>query len=101
MNFRDLLDTMARSSAEAVSTLAKSSDEIEKFRDYLYVETEIEKQFVASLVGVSNSNQIVFLCGSSGDGKSQLLRRYYEPYEEKFSIHLNATNTCRSAQNTA
>ena len=99
MNFRDLLDTLARSSAEAVSTLAKSSDEIEKFRGYLYVETEIEQQFVASLEGVSNSNQIIFLCGSSGDGKSQLLRRYYKKYESKFSFHLDATHSFRPDQN--
>ena len=46
MDFNQLLGTLARSSAQAVSTLSKFPDEIEELKKYLYVETDIEKKFV-------------------------------------------------------
>lgn len=98
MDFISLLGTLARSSAQAVSTLARASDEIERFKDYLYVETEIEKQFVKVLSATQNRHQIVFLCGSSGDGKSELLKKYRESYANKFDSHLDATHSFKPDQ---
>jgi DNA phosphorothioation-dependent restriction protein DptF len=98
MDFSSLLGTLARSSAQAVSTLARASEEIEQFKEYLYVETEIEKCFVDILDSTINNQQIIFLCGSSGDGKSQLLRRHYDVYKHKFCIHLDATHSFKPDQ---
>ncbi len=99
MDFNTLLDTLARSSAEAVSTLSKSSDEIEELRSYLYVETEIERRFLAALKEANSSRDIIFLCGSSGDGKSEILRRHHSVYEHDFLYHLDATHSFKPDQN--
>lgn len=99
MNFQELLGTLARSSAQAVSTLKKSSDEIEQFRSYLYVETEIEKQFIAALESSPSPDSIIFLCGSSGDGKSEILRRHYDNYSKRYRFHLDATHSFKPDQN--
>lgn len=99
MNFRDLLDTLARSSAEAVSTLSKSSDEIEDLRSYLYIETEIERRFVDTLRSTNAPQSIIFLCGSSGDGKSEILRRHHTLYKDDFLFHLDATHSLTPYQN--
>lgn len=98
MNFQDLVGTLARSSAKAVSTLKKSSAEIEQLRSYLYVETEIEKQFLEALESTLSPNRILFLCGSSGDGKSEILRRHYDKFSKKYRFHLDATHSFKPDQ---
>lgn len=98
MNFQELLGTLARSSAQAVSTLKKSSDEVERLRSYLYVETDIEKRFVELLQSSPPANSIIFLCGSSGDGKSEILRRHHETYSPTYRFHLDATHSFRPDQ---
>ncbi|BFM06089.1 DNA phosphorothioation-dependent restriction protein DptF [Halioxenophilus aromaticivorans] len=98
MDFQDLLGTLARSSAQAVSTLKKSSHEVENLRSYLYVETEIERQFVKALDSTPSSDSILFLCGSSGDGKSEILRRHYEKYSKQYRFHLDATHSFKPDQ---
>ena len=99
MDFKTLLDTLARSSAEAVSTLSKSSDEVEELRSYLYVETEIEHRFVEALKTTNSAQSIIFLCGSSGDGKSEILRRHHDLYKDDFLFHLDATHSFKANQN--
>lgn len=99
MNFQDLLRTLARSSAQAVSTLKKSSDEVELLRSYLYVATEIEARFVDILQSPLSPDTILFLCGSSGDGKSEILRRHYDAYSERYRFHLDATHSFKPDQN--
>lgn len=99
MNFQELLGTLAKSSAQAVSTLKKSSDEVELLRSYLYVETEIEARFVDALNSSSSNDTILFLCGSSGDGKSEILRRHYDAYSERYRFHLDATHSFKPDQN--
>ncbi|MEC7546427.1 MAG: DNA phosphorothioation-dependent restriction protein DptF [Pseudomonadota bacterium] len=99
MDFKTLLDTLARSSAEAVSTLSKSSDEVEELRSYLYVETEIEHRFVEALKTTNSAQSIIFLCGSSGDGKSEILRRHHDLYKDDFLFHLDATHSFKPDQN--
>lgn len=99
MDFNQLLGTLARSSAQAVSTLSKFPDEIEELKHYLYVTTDIEQKFVETLESASSSQQIIFLCGSSGDGKSELLRRHYSTYTDRFRVHLDATHSFKPDQN--
>lgn len=99
MDFVSLLGTLSRSSAQAVSTLAKASPEIEAFKAYLYVKTPIEKKFVDLLEDHRASKQTIFLCGSSGDGKSELLRRHHVNFMDDYLFHLDATHSFKPDQN--
>jgi DNA phosphorothioation-dependent restriction protein DptF len=99
MQFKRLLDTLSRSSAHAVTTLGHGPREESEFKQYLYVETEIEKDFKRILASRPISGSIIFLCGSSGDGKSEILKRYYSCYSEAFHFHLDATHSFRPDQN--
>ncbi|EAT12957.1 DNA phosphorothioation-dependent restriction protein DptF [Bermanella marisrubri] len=99
MNFLQLLNTLSRSSAQAVSTLSKSTDEIEELRSHLYVETEIERKFLESVEATNKKESIIFLCGSSGDGKSEILRRHHSKYKNDFLYHLDATHSFKPDQN--
>lgn len=69
MDFKTLLDTLARSSAEAVSTLSKSSDEVEELRSYLYVETEIEHRFVEALKTTNFEQSLILLLNTLDSGE--------------------------------
>ncbi|WP_106477954.1 DNA phosphorothioation-dependent restriction protein DptF [Phytohalomonas tamaricis] len=99
MQFKRLLDTLARSSAQAVTTLGHGQKEQNELKDYLYVETDIEKDFRKLLESGPAEDTVIFLCGSSGDGKSEILKRYYERYSENFRFHLDATHAFKPDQN--
>tara|TARA_R100000322_G_scaffold170480_2_gene146503 strand:+ start:1199 stop:2848 length:1650 start_codon:yes stop_codon:yes gene_type:complete len=99
VQFKRLLETLARSSAHAVTTLGRGQKEQDELKDYLYVETAIEKDFRKMLESSPAGDTVVFLCGSSGDGKSEILRRYYESYSERFRFHLDATHAFKPDQN--
>ena len=97
MQFKRLLDTLARSSAQAVTTLGQGQKEQDELKNYLYVETEIEKDFRRLLESNPTQDTVIFLCGSSGDGKSEILKRYYESYSNNFRFHLDATHAFNPA----
>lgn len=78
MQFKRLLDTLAKSSAQAVTTLGQRQKEQEELKKHLYIKTDIEEDFLSLLNSDLPEGSIVFLCGSSGDGKSELLRRHYD-----------------------
>jgi DNA phosphorothioation-dependent restriction protein DptF len=99
VQFKRLLDTLARSSAQAVTTLGQGQKEQDELKNYLYVETEIEKDFRRLLESNPTQDTVIFLCGSSGDGKSEILKRYYENYSNKFRFHLDATHAFKPDQN--
>ncbi|WP_422490382.1 DNA phosphorothioation-dependent restriction protein DptF [Endozoicomonas sp. ALE010] len=91
MNLRTLLDTLSRSSAQAVSTLGNSSGN--PVKDYLYIKTAIESAFQSAIKQATSPEKIIFLCGSSGDGKSEILTRYYKQYSSMLNFHLDATHS--------
>jgi DNA phosphorothioation-dependent restriction protein DptF len=99
VQFKRLLDTLARSSAQAVTTLGQGQKEQNELKNYLYVETKIEKDFRGLLDSNPTPDTVIFLCGSSGDGKSEILKRYYESYSNKFRFHLDATHAFKPDQN--
>ena len=72
--------------------LNSSSADAEKLKKYLYVRTPVEKALLAALDG-SSDKRIVFLCGSSGDGKSEIFRRIHKKYSSVFDFHLDATHS--------
>ncbi|WP_068750358.1 DNA phosphorothioation-dependent restriction protein DptF, partial [Oleiphilus sp. HI0123] len=93
MLLRDALGILSKSSPHAVTTSGDPVDPIVKrIKDYLFVETDIERAFRAKLESIA-SNEIVFLCGSSGDGKSEILTRYRNQYESTIEFHLDATHS--------
>lgn len=93
LRLRDALSVFDKSSPYAVSTDSELNDpELNEIKKYLYIETEIEKVFASRLSELKN-NEILFLCGSSGDGKSELLTRYNEQYKETVDFHLDATHS--------
>ncbi len=93
MDLKQALGMLSKSSPFAVSTLGEKNDpELEKVKDYLYVETAIEEALKEKLDSIKE-NEIVFLCGSSGDGKSEILTRYRKKHEGKIVFHLDATHS--------
>lgn len=93
ITFRQALSVLAKSSAFSVKTVTRRVNDIyDDIKDYLYVEQDIEKDFHRLLTSV-RPGEIIFLCGSSGDGKSEILTRAYQDYHTKFHFHLDATHS--------
>ena len=99
MNFRTMLDTLSRSSAQAVRTFDNTQGTAGTVKEYLYVETSIEHAFHQALEQVDSAAHILFLCGSSGDGKSEILIRSYARYQTRFQFHLDATHSFQPDKN--
>ena len=96
MNLRKALSVLSKASPYAVSTSRSSIDPFfDEIKDYLYISTDIEKAFVRELENISDE-KIIFLCGSSGDGKSEILTRYSNAYADKVIFHLDATHSFKS-----
>ncbi|WP_422410174.1 MULTISPECIES: DNA phosphorothioation-dependent restriction protein DptF [unclassified Endozoicomonas] len=91
MKLRKLLAPLSRSSAEAVRTLGNSKGN--PLKDYLYIKTPIETDFQRYVEDSNSPETIIFLCGSSGDGKSEILTKFYDRYEHQFRFHLDATHS--------
>jgi DNA phosphorothioation-dependent restriction protein DptF len=89
---------MSKSSPYAVSTERDTalSVHLDEVKRYLYIETDIETDFKRELTGLSPTDKkIIFLCGSSGDGKSEILTRYNKDYATRADFHLDATHSFR------
>lgn len=98
ITLRQALGVLAKSSPFSVSTVSqRAKDVYDELKAYLYVEQDIERDFKKLLTAV-RSNEIIFLCGSSGDGKSEILTRAYETYHNKFRFHLDATHSFQPHQ---
>ena len=72
MKFIDALGILSKASSQAVIVENRPDSELDEFKDYLHVKTDIERDFGEEL-GKIQPGQIIFLCGSSGDGKSAIL----------------------------
>lgn len=95
VSLKKALSILSKSSPYAVSTIREDSrHELHEFKSYLYIETEIQKLFENKLKDLGSDN-IIFLCGSSGDGKSELLTRYKNQYSDKYLFHLDGTHSYR------
>ena len=92
MTFKECIDSLSKSSASAVRTVDAPTDLL-KIKDYLYIKTEIEEDFKEWLDADRQSSDIIFLCGSSGDGKSEILTKYHKDYSESFLFHLDGTHS--------
>jgi DNA phosphorothioation-dependent restriction protein DptF len=96
MRLIEVLGVLSKSSPYAVKTeheFAKN-EVLDKVKKYLYIETDIEKDFLIQLKLLgSDVKRIIFLCGSSGDGKSEILTRYSKQFQHKAHFHLDATHS--------
>ena len=94
MRLKEALSVLSKASPFAVSTDGKTETELSAYKDYLYVEGEIEEAFCAELErSLSTPDKIIFLCGSSGDGKSEILTRHSERYKNDINFHLDGTHS--------
>lgn len=93
LSFRQALGVLAKSSAFSVKTITNPNHDIfDDIKNYLYIEQDIEKDFRYLLTSV-RSGEVIFLCGSSGDGKSEILTRSYNEYKSHIKFHLDATHS--------
>jgi len=97
MRFIDVLSVLSKSSPYAVSTENKYPDLnnlLDKVKKDLYVTMPIEQK-VKEVISLLNDRprQVFFLCGSSGDGKSELLVNTIDQAEEHVRFHLDATHS--------
>lgn len=95
MRLREVLGVLSKSSPYAVSTEKSDAvvSDLDKIKKYLYIETDIEKDF-RNLITHLSEKKIIFLCGSSGDGKSEIMTRYSQDSQySHIDFHLDATHS--------
>ena len=80
-----------------MSTERQDSNFLDVYKKYIYIKTKIEEDFRDALLK-SQSNEIIFLCGSSGDGKSEILTRYSQKFSATKDFHLDATHSFAPSQ---
>lgn len=98
MKFAQALSILSKSSPYAVSTeREQNQDHLSEYKSYIYIKTDIEEDFKKALLS-AKQNQIIFLCGSSGDGKSEILTQYSQKYKATHDFHLDATHSFKPNQ---
>ncbi|AXR00461.1 DNA phosphorothioation-dependent restriction protein DptF [Pseudoalteromonas piscicida] len=102
MRLKEALSVMSMASPYAVST-ERSEDKTNLHRRVkaeLYIEMPIEVDVKKQLSSMaSGSKEIFFLCGSSGDGKSELLTKYKKQFDARIKFHLDATHSFEPNKN--
>tara|TARA_R110001583_G_scaffold47238_2_gene147994 strand:- start:18897 stop:20525 length:1629 start_codon:yes stop_codon:yes gene_type:complete len=90
----EALGVLSRSSKYSVSTLRTEStiDTLQELKDQIYITPEIQNDFSAALSKATRKD-IFCLCGSSGDGKSEILTQLYEKFNQSVDFHLDATHS--------
>ncbi len=95
ITLRKALGVLAKSSSFSVTTEThRQRDVFDELKEQLFVEQEIETELQRYL-NIAKPGEIIFLCGSSGDGKSEILTRCQSDprYQKKFNFHLDATHS--------
>lgn len=89
---RGALGVLEKSSRYAVEVEGVEESELYAYKDYLYVPSPVEDAFVSRLEQLQ-LGEMVFLCGSSGDGKSAIMARQHARYAGQVCFHLDATHS--------
>lgn len=93
LTLRDALSVLSKASPFSVKTLSgKARDPLDDAKEWLYIVQDIEYDFRRILSSLAR-NTVVFLCGSSGDGKSEILARCQEQYRDNIRFHLDGTHS--------
>lgn len=97
MRLREVLGVLSKSSPYAVSTEKKyqtPAHELDQVKRDLYVAMPIEDAVYNAVEKVNYEvGQIFFLCGSSGDGKSELLIQAKNRAKTHVKFHFDATHS--------
>jgi DNA phosphorothioation-dependent restriction protein DptF len=98
ITFRDALSVLSKSSPFSVKTMStRAPDGFDALKNWLYIQQDIERDLRARLAQ-AKPGDMLFLCGSSGDGKSEILTRAYHEYQSKVRFHLDATHSFQPNQ---
>ncbi|MDF4867413.1 DNA phosphorothioation-dependent restriction protein DptF [Vibrio parahaemolyticus] len=98
MNLAQALSILSKSSPYAVSTERKpNQDLLAEYKSHIYIKTDIEADFKQALPS-AKKDEIIFLCGSSGDGKSEILTQYSQKHKATHDFHLDATHSFNPSQ---
>ncbi|MCO7543268.1 DNA phosphorothioation-dependent restriction protein DptF [Stutzerimonas nitrititolerans] len=95
---RDALSVLAKSSRYAVEVERGTDSVLQEYKEYLYVQSPVEEAFVQRLANLE-PGEMVFLCGSSGDGKSAIMARHHDDYARRIRFHLDATHSFSPTEN--
>lgn len=96
MRLKEALSVLSKSSPYAVSTErnAQRQSLLDEIKSYLYIQMPIEIAVNKAISSFgANDKKILFLCGSSGDGKSELLTKAKQQYGQRINFHLDATHS--------
>ncbi len=93
MDFEELIETLSKGSATAVTTLESNVAELNVLKEYLYVQTPVEAALRAEIDSNLKKPRAIFVCGSSGDGKSIRCRSIHASYSSMIRFHLDATHS--------
>ncbi|VFS56741.1 DNA phosphorothioation-dependent restriction protein DptF [Leminorella grimontii] len=75
ITLRQALGVLAKSSSFSVTTITnRQRDVFDELKEQLFVKQDIETELQRYL-DIAEPGEIIFLCGSSGDGKSEILTR--------------------------
>ncbi|WP_350645760.1 DNA phosphorothioation-dependent restriction protein DptF, partial [Pseudoalteromonas sp. G24-MNA-CIBAN-0072] len=80
----------------AVSTERSNNNQniLDGIKSYLYIQMPIEEAVNKTISSFgANDKKILFLCGSSGDGKSELLTKAKVNFGTRIKFHLDATHS--------
>lgn len=102
ISFREGLSVLSKSSPYAVSTEAveETNSIYQQIKDQLYIEMPIEQKVLSTIQSLQSQNKkIIFLCGSSGDGKSEILTRCKKKLSTTAKFHLDATHSFAPNEN--
>ncbi len=100
--FKSVLSVLSKSSPYAVTTERDSSSQniFDEVKKRLYIEMPIEGKVNAVISSMSPSKpEVLFLCGSSGDGKSEILTSCKKTYSTRAKFHLDATHSFDPSEN--
>lgn len=94
LTLKSALSVLSKSSPFSVKTDAqREADAFDCLKDRLFVQLDIETEFRRRLCD-SAPGDVIFLTGSSGDGKSEILTRVYKEFGgPRYRFHLDATHS--------
>lgn len=94
-NLYNIVSKLSKSSAEAVHTFSKENSSI---FDYLHTITPVEEKYIELLTQQKGQKSLIFLSGSSGDGKSAIIAKNKDDFELDYDFHVDATHSFKSNQ---
>ena len=96
ISFFEALSVLSKDSPFAVSTekIHDPKNLLQQIKEDIYITMPIEDKVITVIQSIGlNNKKLVFLCGSSGDGKSEILTRCKKDFDSRVDFHLDATHS--------